>query len=169
MSFRVLVADDDDLTRTLIILAPGSGRHQGYGGRRRRPGGHELTLQRPFDLLMLDWHMPGKSGLEVVKAIRGRGSQVPIVMVSAEAARDQIVEAMRAGASDYILKPFDAKTLLVEVEKYRNAGSTSAAAKDTARPRRHPRPVARGSADGQSWDSARLLVLGLLAGDAAGR
>ena len=129
MSFRVLVADDDDLTRTLIVLALGA---VGIKDTVAATDGQEvmtLTLQRPFDLLMLDWHMPGKSGLEVVKAIRSRGSQVPIVMVSAEAARDQIVEAMRAGASDYILKPFDAKTLWSKVDKFRHADSTSSAAK----------------------------------------
>ena len=121
MSFRVLVADDDDLTRTLIILALGA---VGIKDTVAATDGQEvmsLTHQQPFDLLMLDWHMPGKSGLEVVKAVRGRGSQVPIVMVSAEAGRDQIVEALRAGASDYILKPFDAKTLWSKIKKYRNA------------------------------------------------
>ncbi len=131
MSFRVLVADDDDLIRTLIILALGA---VGIRDTVAATDGREamkLIQRQSFDLLMLDWHMPGKSGLELVKAIRGRGSQVPIVMVSAETARDQIVEAMRAGASDYILKPFDAKTLWSKIEKYRNAGSTSAAAKDT--------------------------------------
>jgi two-component system chemotaxis response regulator CheY len=97
-----------------------------------------LIQRQPFDLLMLDWHMPGRSGLEVVRAVRGRGGEMPIVMVSAEAARDQIVEALRAGASDYILKPFDAKTLWSKLEKYRNAGSASAAAKSTKIPAATP-------------------------------
>jgi two-component system chemotaxis response regulator CheY len=130
MSFRVLVADDDDLIRTLIVLALGA---VGIKDTVAATDGREvmkLIQRQPFDLLMLDWHMPGKSGLEVVKAVRGRGSQVPIVMVSAEAARDHILEALRAGASDYILKPFDAKTLWSKIEKYRNAGCTSIAAKD---------------------------------------
>ena len=134
MSFRVLVADDDDLTRTLIILALGA---VGVKDTAAAINGQEvmaLIHQQPFDLLMLDWHMPGKSGLEVVQAIRGQGSQVPIVMVSAESARDQIVAAMRAGASDYLLKPFDAKTLWSKLEKYRNADSTSAAVKAAAIP-----------------------------------
>jgi two-component system chemotaxis response regulator CheY len=127
MSFRVLVADDDDLTRTLIILALGA---VGIKDTVAAADGGEvmkLIQRKPFDLLMLDWHMPGKSGLDLVKAVRGRGSQVPIVMVTAEASRDRIVEALTAGASDYILKPFDAKTLWSKIDKYRNADSTSAA------------------------------------------
>jgi two-component system chemotaxis response regulator CheY len=129
MSFRVLVADDDDLARTLLIVALGA---VGVKDTVAAADGLEAMKQiqrQPFDLVMLDWHMPGKSGLEVVKALRGRGSQVPIVMVSAEAARDQVVEALLAGASDYLLKPFDAKTLWSKLAKYRNAGSASAAAR----------------------------------------
>ncbi len=138
MSFRVLVADDDDLTRTLIILALGA---VGIKDTVAATDGREvLTLlqRQPFDLLMLDWHMPGKSGLEVVRAVRGRGSQVPIVMVTMEAARDKILEALRAGASDYILKPFDAKTLWSKLDKYRNADFTSAVAKPAKTPAATP-------------------------------
>ena len=134
MSFRVLVADDDDLTRTLIILALGA---VGVKDTAAATNGQEvmtLIRQQPFDLLMLDWYMPGKTGLEVVEAIRSQGSQVPIVMVSAESGRDQIVAAMRAGASDYLLKPFDAKTLWSKLEKYRNADSTISAGKAAAIP-----------------------------------
>jgi two-component system chemotaxis response regulator CheY len=129
MSFRVLVADDDDLTRTLIILALGA---VGIKDTMAAVDGEEvlkLIQRRPFDLLILDWHMPGKSGLEVVKAVRGRGSQVPIMMVTGESARDQVVEALLAGASDYILKPFDAKTLWSKLDKFRKAAAAPAAAK----------------------------------------
>jgi two-component system chemotaxis response regulator CheY len=115
------------LTRTLIILALGA---VGIKDTVAAADGGEvmkLIQRKPFDLLMLDWHMPGKSGLDLVKAVRGRGSQVPIVMVTAEASRDRIVEALTAGASDYILKPFDAKTLWSKIDKYRNTDSTSAA------------------------------------------
>ena len=120
MSFRVLVADDDDLTRTLIILALGAVGIKDTVATA--DGGEVLKLiqRQPFDLVMLDWHMPGKSGLDLVKALRGRGSRVPIVMVTAEASRDRIVEALQAGASDYILKPFDAKTLWSKIEKFRS-------------------------------------------------
>jgi DNA-binding response OmpR family regulator len=129
MSFRVLVADDDDLTRTLIVLALAA---VGVKQTVAAADGLEalrLIQQQPFDLLMLDWNMPGKNGLELVRVLRFRGSQVPIVMVTAEAGRSQVLEALRAGASDYIVKPFDAKTLWSKIEKYRQANSTATPAK----------------------------------------
>jgi two-component system chemotaxis response regulator CheY len=126
MSFRVLVADDDDLTRTLIVLALAAVGIKQTVAATDGLEAMKLIQRQPFDLLMLDWHMPGKSGLEVLRAVRSRDSQVPIVMVTAEATRDLVVEALLAGASDYIVKPFDAKTLWAKIEKFRHADAASA-------------------------------------------
>jgi len=60
-----------------------------------------------FDLLLLDWNMPIKSGLDVVREVRSSGSTVPIIMITTESEKDRIAEAIFAGASDYLVKPFD--------------------------------------------------------------
>ncbi len=60
-----------------------------------------------YDLVLMDWNMPGLSGLEVVKEIRALGKEVPIIMVTTNSEKSQVVEAIKAGANNYIVKPFD--------------------------------------------------------------
>ena len=69
-----------------------------------------------FDLLVLDLGLPGMSGWEVTQWVRVR-STVPILMVTAEAKREQIVEAAQAGVNGYVVKPFTAQTLKEKIEK----------------------------------------------------
>ena len=66
-----------------------------------------------FDFLITDWNMPGMPGLELLKAVRGdpRLAKLPVLMLTAEAKREQIVEAAQAGVNGYIIKPFTAQTL----------------------------------------------------------
>lgn len=71
-------------------------------------------LQREkVDFVISDWNMPNMSGLELLKAMRADDSlkSIPVLMVTAEALRDNIVEAVKAGVSNYVVKPFTAETL----------------------------------------------------------
>lgn len=71
-------------------------------------------LQRDkIDFVISDWNMPNMSGLELLKAIRTDDSlkSIPVLMITAEALRDNIVEAVKAGVSNYVVKPFTAETL----------------------------------------------------------
>lgn len=72
-----------------------------------------------FDFLMTDWDMPGMSGLELLKAVRAdkRLTAMPILMVTAEAKRDQIVAAAKAGVSGYVVQPFTAEVLNGKIEQ----------------------------------------------------
>lgn len=72
-----------------------------------------------FDLLITDWNMPGMTGIELLRAVREDESlaHLPVLMVTAEARRDQIVEAAQAGVNGYIIKPFTAGTLKEKLEK----------------------------------------------------
>ncbi|MBW3551034.1 MAG: response regulator, partial [Proteobacteria bacterium] len=67
----------------------------------------------PFDLVITDWNMPGMPGIDLLKAIRGDAalSKIPVLMVTAEAKREQIIEAAQAGVNGYVIKPFTAGTL----------------------------------------------------------
>ena len=67
----------------------------------------------PFDLVVTDWNMPGMPGIDLLKAIRADStlSKIPVLMVTAEAKREQIIEAAQAGVNGYIIKPFTAATL----------------------------------------------------------
>ena len=71
-----------------------------------------------FDLVLTDWNMPGKNGLEVVAEIRAMDADVPIIMVTTEAEKGRVMQAIQAGVSDYLVKPFTADTLREKLEKH---------------------------------------------------
>jgi len=72
-----------------------------------------------FELLITDWNMPGMPGLDLLKAVRAdeRLARMPVLILTAEAKREQIVEAARAGVSGYVIKPFTAETLKAKLDK----------------------------------------------------
>lgn len=108
---RVLVADDSNTMRKIIIRSLAA---IGTPGAVEAADGNEaLALFQPglFDLVLTDWNMPGKNGLQVVQAIRAQDAQVPIIMVTTEAEKCRVVEAIAAGVSDYLLKPFSVDVL----------------------------------------------------------
>ena len=72
-----------------------------------------------FDFVVSDWNMPNMTGIELLRAIRSdaRLKHLPVLMVTAEAKRENIIEAAQAGASGYIVKPFTAATLDRKLKK----------------------------------------------------
>ena len=74
--------------------------------------------ESPVDLILTDWNMPEKSGLDVVVEIRATGSSVPIIMVATESQKGQVIIAIQAGANDYLIKPFEADDLRIKLDKF---------------------------------------------------
>jgi two-component system chemotaxis response regulator CheY len=72
-----------------------------------------------FDFLITDWNMPGMPGLDLLKAVRAdaRLAKLPVLMLTAEAKREQIIEAAQAGVNGYVIKPFTAVTLKEKIDK----------------------------------------------------
>jgi two-component system, chemotaxis family, chemotaxis protein CheY len=72
-----------------------------------------------FDFLISDWNMPGMSGLDLIKAVRSDAklAKLPVSMLTAEAKREQIIEAAQAGVNGYVIKPFTAETLKEKLDK----------------------------------------------------
>ncbi|PVY79271.1 two-component system chemotaxis response regulator CheY [Tamilnaduibacter salinus] len=72
-----------------------------------------------YDFLVTDWNMPGMSGLELLNEVRADDNlkTLPVLMVTAEAKRDQIVAAAQAGVNGYVVKPFTAAVLKEKIEK----------------------------------------------------
>jgi two-component system chemotaxis response regulator CheY len=72
-----------------------------------------------FDFLITDWNMPGMQGIDLLRAVRADGSlaKLPVLMLTAEAKREQIVEAAQAGVNGYVIKPFTAATLKEKLDK----------------------------------------------------
>jgi two-component system, chemotaxis family, chemotaxis protein CheY len=77
-----------------------------------------LLQQGNFDFLITDWNMPGMPGLDLLKAVRAdaRLSGMPVLMLTAESKREQIVEAAQAGVNGYVIKPFTAVTLKEKID-----------------------------------------------------
>ena len=78
--------------------------------------GESRAAAEQYDLVVLDMRLPGRSGMEVLRNIRGRGFERPVLVLTAQDAVDAKVEAFRAGADDYVTKPFAFEELLARVE-----------------------------------------------------
>ena len=115
---RVLVADDSSTMRKIILRSL-----QAVGVTEiteAADGAEALSLFRPgeFDLVLTDWNMPGMTGLEVLQGIRSQDTAIPVIMVTTEAEKTRVMEAIQAGVSDYLVKPFTADTLREKLEKH---------------------------------------------------
>lgn len=78
--------------------------------------GEALAKSQPYDLVVLDLRLPGRSGQQVLRNLRARGFEKPILVLTAQDAVDAKVETLRAGADDYVTKPFAFEELLARVE-----------------------------------------------------
>jgi len=112
---RILIVDDFATMRRAIrnLL-----EELGYSTKKMREAENgreamEILDEAEIDLVVLDWNMPETPGIETLRWLRKHEtrSQIPVLMVTAEATREQIVEAAEIGVNAYILKPFTADTL----------------------------------------------------------
>jgi two-component system chemotaxis response regulator CheY len=116
---NILVVDDFSTMRRIIknLL-----HDLGYAKVTEADDGNTalpLLKNGNFDFLITDWNMPGMPGLELLKQVRAdsRLAKLPVLMLTAEAKREQIVEAAQAGVSGYVIKPFTAQTLKEKIDK----------------------------------------------------
>jgi two-component system phosphate regulon response regulator PhoB len=113
---RVLVVEDEKDVRDLIVLQL---QRDGYLVETASSGeeGARIIQQNKYDLILLDWMLPGVSGLELARIIRNKSQQtkVPVLMVTARADSGDIIAGLEAGADDYVTKPFDTSVLMARV------------------------------------------------------
>jgi len=118
-AMKFLVVDDFSTMRRIV---KGLLNELGYNDITEADDGNTalpLLKNGSFDFLITDWNMPGMPGLDLLKAVRGdpKLAKLPVLMLTAEAKRDQIVEAAQAGVSGYVIKPFTAATLKEKIDK----------------------------------------------------
>lgn len=77
----------------------------------------EAATNRPYDLILIEWTLPRMGGLDAVRAMRAQGVTAPIIMVSAEAGKTNIIDALKAGVQNYVIKPFDLNTLTTKIRE----------------------------------------------------
>ena len=122
---RFLVVDDFSTMRRIIknLLHDLGYQHvvEADDGKTALP----LLQSGDFDFLITDWNMPGMPGLELLKAVRADAklAKLPVLMLTAEAKREQIIEAAQAGVNGYVIKPFTAETLKEKLDKILGAAS----------------------------------------------
>jgi two-component system response regulator AtoC len=124
---RILIVDDDpDLGSVLEALL----RQAGFSSRVVRSGEAALDAieEHDFDAILSDVRMPGMDGLELLKRLAGRAHYVPVVLLTAHGTVPLAVEAMKCGAADYLLKPFDRDEILFVMRKALAAGGRAGAA-----------------------------------------
>jgi two-component system, NtrC family, response regulator AtoC len=112
----ILAVDDEPHMRRLLEI---SLRQAGYRALSAGNGREALEIiqQQQIDLVVSDLHMPGMSGLQLLEAIRKQYERLPFIMVTAQGEIKTAVEAMKLGASDYILRPFELETLEIAIQK----------------------------------------------------
>lgn len=126
-NLRVLVVEDSSTMRNII---KGSLRDLKITRIREADDGDkaiELLEHHEFDLVLCDWKMPTCSGLEVLQALRSKPElkDLPFIMVTAEAQKDNVISAIKQGVSNYIVKPFDSNRLRDKIEKTLAAKSSA--------------------------------------------
>jgi two-component system chemotaxis response regulator CheY len=117
---RVLVADDSGTMRKIIIRSLVAVGVEKESIVEAADGDEAIKHFKPgeFDVVLTDWNMPGKNGIDVIKAIRQQDSSVTIIMVTTETEKKAVLEAISAGVSDYLAKPFEAETLRDKLIKH---------------------------------------------------
>ncbi len=109
-ALRVLVVDDEaNMRRVLEIMLSRRGYRTGAAVDGR--DAFEQLRDTSYDLVISDLRMPGMNGIELLRALRAAGNEVPLIMITAQGTIESAVEAMRLGACDYLLRPFDVEAL----------------------------------------------------------
>ncbi len=118
-NIKILIVDDFSTMRRIIknLL-----RDLGFTNTAEADDGLTalpMLQSGSFELLVTDWNMPGMQGIDLLKAVRAdpKLATLPVLMVTAEQKKEQIIEAAKAGVNGYIVKPFTAQTLKEKLEK----------------------------------------------------
>lgn len=118
-NMKILIVDDFSTMRRIIknLL-----RDLGFSNTYEADDGVTalpMLKNGDFDFLITDWNMPGMTGIDLLRAVRAddKLGTLPVLMVTAEAKRDQIIEAAQAGVNGYVVKPFTAQALQEKIAK----------------------------------------------------
>jgi two-component system chemotaxis response regulator CheY len=115
---RFLIVDDSSTMRRIIINTLNRLGHQDFVEASNGREGMERLAGAPVDMIITDWNMPEMSGIDFIRAVRADGGhgEVPVLMVTTNAAKDDIVEALRAGVNNYVVKPFTSDTIKEKID-----------------------------------------------------
>jgi two-component system, chemotaxis family, chemotaxis protein CheY len=126
-STRVLIVDDMFAMRKLIAAVVREMGIEHIAEANNGQNALDHLARFPVDLLICDWNMPGMTGLDVLMAVRAdpRLQNLPVLMVTAEQSAQQVVDAIQAGVTSYVAKPFLPPTLKLHIHKCLMRGESS--------------------------------------------
>lgn len=124
---KALVVDDSSTMRRILINTLSDGGITEVVQAMNGQEAVDAVASQPFDIVLMDWNMPVMTGIDALKEMRARGFQVPVIMVTTEAEKSRVLEALKSGASNYVIKPFQAADILEKIHKILNVGNPNAA------------------------------------------
>ena len=114
---KVLIVDDSMVIRRVITNALKEMDVTDTEDAKDGKEAVDAVKANEYDLVLMDWNMPNMLGIEAVKEIRALGKKVPIIMVTTEAEKSRVVEAIKTGANNYVIKPFEPATLNEKIKQ----------------------------------------------------
>ena len=114
---KALVVDDSAVMRKVLIGALSRANITDVDQACDGVEAVEATKNCPYDLVLMDWNMPNMLGIDAVRAIRANGGKMPIIMVTTEAEKSRVIDALKAGASNYVIKPFEPATIVTKIQE----------------------------------------------------
>jgi two-component system chemotaxis response regulator CheY len=112
---RVLIVDDSSTMRRIIgnVVQQLGISKEDFDEAEDGLAAWKLLSQNSYDVVLTDWNMPNMNGLELVKKIRSEGNHrgIPIIMITTEGGKGEVITALKAGVNNYIVKPFSADIL----------------------------------------------------------
>ncbi len=114
---KVMVVDDSTTMRNIIKnILSGLGATAIDDACDGQDALSKVDASNP-DLILLDWNMPNMDGLSFVKAFRAKGKKTPVIMVTTEAEKTRVIEAIKAGVNNYVVKPFTPESLSARINE----------------------------------------------------
>lgn len=113
---KALVVDDSAVMRKVVIGALSRAEIINVDQAADGKEAVEAVKENDYGLILMDWNMPNMLGIDAVKEIRALGNTTPIIMVTTEAEKSRVVEALKAGANNYIIKPFEPTTIVDKIK-----------------------------------------------------
>lgn len=112
---KVLVVDDSAVMRKVLVGA--LSRLNIVEVDQAGDGAEAVALAQTseYNLVLMDWNMPNMLGIDALKAIRAMGKTMPVIMVTTEAEKQRVVEALKAGANNYVVKPFEPRVIMGKI------------------------------------------------------
>lgn len=112
---KILIVDDSSTMRRIIgnVVMQLGFTKEDFDEAEDGLRAWKLLAENSYDVILTDWNMPNMNGLDLVKKVRSEGSHLktPIIMITTEGGKSEVITALKAGVNNYIVKPFNAEVL----------------------------------------------------------